>query len=98
MSSSTYEFYGNLTAFSHLAVTIAVPLGLLLSFRYKRFRFWEALLLVCIFILWSYYGNCPLAILEQYFRNHAGEHVNITSVGFIPYYAHKLWGVDVMSG
>ena len=92
-----YAFWANATAVTHVTFTILVIAGLLVSFRYKRFRPWEAGLLVGIFILWSYYGNCPLTILEQYLREKAGQHVNLTSIGFTTYYAEKLLGWDVPS-
>lgn len=93
-----YAFWADVTAWTHFLIIVGIIVGLLLSFRYKRFRPWEAGALILVGILWSYYGNCPLAILEQWLRVQAGQHVNITSVGFIPYYAHKLWGIDVRSG
>lgn len=93
-----YGLFANITALTHVAILIAVVFGLLLSFRYKRFRPWEAGALVLIVILWSYYGNCPLTILEQRFRDLAGQTgVNLTSIGFLPYYMHKLFDVSLAS-
>lgn len=92
-----YAFWADVTALTHFLIIVGVLIGLLVSFRYKRFRPWEAGILITIGVLWSYYGNCPLSILEQYFRELAGQSSNITSVGFIPYYANKLLGVSVQS-
>ena len=92
-----YNLLANATATTHIATILAVFFGLLISFRYKRFRPWEAGILISTIILWSYYGNCPLTILEQYFRDLAGQSTNLTSVGFLPYYANKLIGVGLSS-
>lgn len=93
-----YGILANATAVTHLLTIIAVLVGLLISFRYKRFRPWEAGILIAVVILWSYYGNCPLTILEQYFRELAGQAgVNLTSVGFLPYYAEKLMNISLTS-
>src|SRR3989344_4704626 len=92
-----YSFLADATAVTHVSIIVAVLVGLLISFRYKRFRPWEAGLLISIFVLWSYYGNCPLTILEQDLREQAGQNVNLTSVGFSTYYFQKLLGMDVPS-
>ena len=92
-----YALFADVTAVGHFLIIFAVIIGLLICFRYKRFRPIEAGSLLLIVVLWSYYGNCPLAILEQHFRELAGQHVNITSVGFLPYYAHKLFNVNFTS-
>ncbi len=93
-----YALLANLTAITHFATLVAVVAGLLLSFRYKRFRPWEAGALILIVILWSYYGNCPLTILEQHFRDLAGQTgVNLTSVGFLPYYLDKMFEFELSS-
>lgn len=93
-----YATLANATAILHITTIVAVLLGLLVSFRYKRFRPWEAGALIVIVVLWSYYGNCPFTIIEQYFRNLAGEvGVNLTSVGFLPYYANKLMNIELTS-
>lgn len=82
----------------HIATIVAVIVGLLVSFRYKRFRPWEAGILIAVVILWSYYGNCPFTILEQHWRELAGETgVNLTSIGFLPYYANKLMSIELTS-
>lgn len=93
----SYAFWANTTAVVHGLIIVGVIIGLLVSFRYKRFRPWEAMLLISIFILWSYYGNCPLAILEQHLRELAGQDVNITELGFTTYYMQKLFGLHVSS-
>ena len=94
----SYGLLANLVAVLHITTIIAVVVGLLLSFRYKRFRPWEALLLISIVILWSYYGNCPFTILEQHYRDLAHQTgVNLTSVGFLPYYANKLLSIELAS-
>jgi hypothetical protein len=95
-----YDFstLADATAIGHFLIIVGIFVGLLLSFRYKRFRPFEAAVLILVGVLWSYYGNCPLAILEQWLREQAGETgVNITSVGFIPYYSQKLFGIGVTS-
>ena len=92
-----YAFWANITASTHFAILAAVVIGLLISFRYKRFRPWEAGVLVAVVILWSYYDNCPLTILEQYFRDTAGQQANLTSIGFLPYYAEKLLNMELSS-
>ena len=92
-----YEVLANTTALTHIIIIIAVMLGLLVSFRYKRFRPWEAGALVLVVILWSYYGNCPLTILEQNLRDAAGQQANLTSVGFLPYYFNKFLSIDFPS-
>ncbi len=92
-----YELLANTTALTHFTIILAVIIGLLVSFRYRRFRPWEAGALVSVVILWSYYGNCPLTILEQYFRDAAGQQANLTSVGFLPYYAQKLLNIGFSS-
>ena len=93
----SYKFLADATAVSHITIIVALILGLLICFRYKRFRPWEAGALILVVLLWSYYGNCPLAILEQYLREKAGQVVNITTVGFLPYYANKLFGIAFSS-
>ncbi|MEK7176005.1 MAG: DUF2784 family protein [Patescibacteria group bacterium] len=92
-----YAFLADATAVTHITIIVAVLIGLLISFRYKRFRPWEAAAFLSVIVLWSYYGNCPLTIVEQYFRDLAGQDSNLTSVGFLPYYANKLWGMDIPS-
>ncbi len=87
----------NATAITHFSAIILVVVGLLVCFRFKRFRPWEAGILVVVVVLWSYYGNCPLTILEQYFRDLAGQNTNLTSVGFLPYYANKLLNISLSS-
>ncbi len=92
-----YELWANLTAIVHALILLAVFLGLLISYRYKRFRPWEAGALISIVVLWSYYGNCPLTILEEHFRVLAGSPSGITDVGFLPYYAEKIFGLNIPS-
>lgn|SRR3989344_4061512 len=92
-----YTFLADATAITHISIIVAVIVGLLVSFRYKRFRPWEAGALLSVVVLWSYYGNCPLTILEQYFREAAGESVNLTAVGFLPYYAQHLLDLSLSS-
>ena len=92
-----YALWANATAVIHVFFTFAVIIGLLISFRYKRFRPWEAGLLLSVFVLWSYYGNCPFTILEQYLREKAGQQVNLTSIGFTTYYLEKLFDLNVSS-
>lgn len=93
----SYAFLADTTAVTHITIIVLVLLGLLISFRYKRFRPWEAAAFLGVIVLWSYYGNCPLTIAEQRFRELAGQKVNLTSIGFLPYYANKLWAVDIPS-
>lgn len=97
INKTSYADLANATAVTHITIVVVVLAGLLVSFRYKRFRPWEALSLIVIVLLWSYYGNCPLTILEQYFRDLAGQHTNLTTVGFLPYYFNKLLGIDFPS-
>jgi hypothetical protein len=92
-----YNFLADATAATHFAIILAVFVGLFISFRYKRFRPWEAGALIIIVVLWSYYGNCPLTIVEEYFRTLAGNPTGITDVGFLPYYANKLLGIELSS-
>lgn len=92
-----YAFWANTTAVIHSTVIVVTVFGLLLSFRYKRFRPWEAAIVIITILLWSYYGNCPLAMLEQHLRDMAGQQVNIASVGFTSYYAQKLLSIDIPS-
>ena len=92
-----YAFLANATAVTHAIVILVTILGLLISFRYKRFRPWEAGIIIITILLWSYYGNCPLAMLEQYLREMAGQTTNITSVGFTSYYAQKLLNIEISS-
>ena len=93
----SYEFLANATAITHFTTIVFVVIGLLACFRYKRFRPWEAGILIGVVVLWSYYGNCPLTIVEQYFRDMAGQDANLTSVGFLPYYANKLLDISLSS-
>src|SRR3989344_7341683 len=90
-----YVFWANTTAVTHFIIIIAVILGLLISFRYRRFRPWEAFALLTIVVLWSYYGNCPLTILEERFHTLAGSPSGITNIGFLPYYANKLLNIQL---
>src|SRR3989338_1508333 len=92
-----YGFLADATAITHISIIVAVLVGLLVSFRYKRFRPWEAGALLVVIVLWSYYGNCPLTIVEQYLRGLAGETANLTDVGFLPYYANKLFALSLSS-
>jgi len=93
----SYGPIANAVAGTHFIIIVLVILGLLLSFRYKRFRPWEALILVSVVVLWSYYGNCPLTILEQHFRELAGQQANLTNVGFLPYYLDKIFNYNLSS-
>jgi hypothetical protein len=92
-----FNLLADVTAVTHFITIVAVFIGLLISFRYKRFRPWEAGALIVIVVLWSYYGNCPLTILEEHFRILAGNPTGITNVGFLPYYAEKLLGMEFSS-
>lgn len=92
-----YHFWADMTAGVHFGIIVAVILGLLVSFRYKRFRPWEAGALISIVVLWSYYGNCPLTILEEKLRILAEAPSGITEVGFLPFYANKFLGVALTS-
>ncbi|MBX4181680.1 DUF2784 family protein [Candidatus Parcubacteria bacterium] len=92
-----YNFWADATAVLHFATLLAVILGLLLCFRYKRFRPLEAGVFILIILVWSYYGNCPLTILEEHLRKLAGNPTGITNVGFIPFYARKLLDVNIPS-
>src|SRR3989344_7338387 len=92
-----YGNWADATALTHFLTIIFVVVGLLVSFRYKRFRPWEAGILIVVVILWSYYGNCPLTILEQHMRDIAGEQSNIASIGFLPYYFNKILAIDFPS-
>ncbi|MDO8729096.1 MAG: DUF2784 family protein [bacterium] len=92
-----YSFWADATAVTHFTIILVVLGGLLVSFRYKRFRPWEAGTLILAVVLWSYYGNCPLTIVEQYFRDLAGQKANLTSIGFLPYYANRLLSVSLSS-
>lgn len=92
-----YNTLADLTAVSHITIIVVVLIGLLLSFRYKRFRPWEAAILLSVVLLWSYYGNCPFTILEEHFRTLAGNPSGITNVGFLPYYANKLFSIELTS-
>lgn len=92
-----YAYWANVVASTHFLIIVAVIVGLLVCFRYKRFRPWEAGALITIVVLWSHYGNCPLTILEQYWREQAGQTPNLTSVGFLPYYADKILGIGLSS-
>lgn len=92
-----FEFWADTTAFVHFLIIAAVIVGLLVSFRYRRFRPWEAGALLLIVVLWSYYGNCPLTILEEKLRILAGAPSGITEVGFLPFYADKFLGIALTS-
>ncbi|MEX2013824.1 MAG: DUF2784 domain-containing protein [Parcubacteria group bacterium] len=92
-----YALLADITAVTHFISIALVIIGLLACFRYKRFRPLEAGALVVIVVLWSYYGNCPLTILEQYFRDMAGQDTNLTAVGFLPYYANQLLDISFSS-
>ncbi|MDP3975792.1 MAG: DUF2784 family protein [bacterium] len=92
-----YALFADITAFTHITTIVLVIVGLLACFRYRRFRPWEAGALIAVVVLWSYYGNCPLTILEQYFRDMAGQDTNLTSVGFLPYYANALLDMSLSS-
>lgn len=92
-----YNLLADTTAAVHFATIVAVLAGLLISFRYKRFRPWEAGALLAVVVLWSYYGNCPLTIAEEYFRTLGGNPSGITNVGFLPYYANKLLDIEFSS-
>src|SRR3989344_5971828 len=92
-----YLTLANVTAIVHFITIVAVVVGLLACFRYKRFRPLEAGVLILVVVLWSYYGNCPLTILEEKLRMLAGKPSGITEVGFLPYYANKLFGISLSS-
>ncbi len=92
-----YDLFADTTAVVHFVIIVAVIIGLLVSFRYRRFRPWEAGALISIVVLWSYYGNCPLTILEQWLREQAGQAPSLTSVGFLPYYADKFFALGISS-
>lgn len=92
-----YDLWADATATFHFTIIVAVIVGLLISFRYRRFRPWEAGALILIVIFWSYYGNCPLTILEEKLRTLAGKPSGITDIGFLPYYADKILGIAISS-
>ena len=92
-----FNFLADVTAATHFTIIVAVVVGLLISFRYKRFRPWEAGVLIATIVLWSYYGNCPLTIVEEKFRILAGKPSGITDIGFLPYYADKFLGIGLSS-
>jgi hypothetical protein len=92
-----YDFWADATAVTHFTIIVAVLVGLLISFRYRRFRPWEAGALILIVVLWSYYGNCPLTILEEKLRTMAGAPSGITNIGFLPFYAAKIFNVNFTS-
>ena len=92
-----YHFWADLVAGTHFSIIVLVILGLLVCFRYKRFRPWEAGALLLIVVLWSYYGNCPLTILEEKLRTMAGAPSDITNIGFLSFYANKLLGIGISS-
>lgn len=92
-----YLLLADLTAVVHALILLAVVIGLLISFRYKRFRPWEAGSLLLIVVLWSYYGNCPLTILEEHYRVLGGQPSGITDIGFLPYYANEIFGLTIPS-
>ncbi|MBX4206194.1 DUF2784 family protein [Candidatus Parcubacteria bacterium] len=92
-----FDFWADATAATHFLIILAVVVGLLVCFRYKRFRPLEAGILLAIVVLWSYYGNCPLTILEEKLRTLAGHPTGITNVGFLPFYANKFLGVALSS-
>lgn len=92
-----YITLANITAVVHFITIVAVIVGLLACFRYKRFRPLEAGVLILIVVFWSYYGNCPLTILEEKLRTLAGKPSGITNIGFLPFYADKLFGISITS-
>lgn len=92
-----YAFWADVTAVAHISILILVVIGLVVAYRYKRFRPWEAGIVITIVVMWSYFGNCPLAILEQWLRDQAGQHVDIDALGFTSYYASKLFGFELPS-
>ncbi len=92
-----YDLFADTAAVIHFVILVLVIVGLLACFRYKRFRPFEAGALILIVVLWSYYGNCPLTILEQKLRELAGESADLTTVGFLPYYANKLFAISLSS-
>jgi hypothetical protein len=92
-----YSFWADATAVTHFTIIVALIVGLLISFRYKRFRPWEAGILIATVLLWSYYGNCPLTIVEEKLRILAGKPSGITNIGFLPYYSNKLLGISFSS-
>ena len=96
-SGLDFHFLADTTATVHFIIIVAVIVGLLVSFRYRRFRPWEAGALLAIVVLWSYYGNCPLTILEEKLRILAGAPTGITNTGFLPFYAQKLLGIGISS-
>lgn len=92
-----YDLYADIVAIVHIITIAAVVIGLLLCFRYKRFRPFEAGALLLIVVFWSYYGNCPLTILEHYWRERAGQITNLSEMGFLPYYADKFFAIGLSS-
>lgn len=97
MYMKNFEVWADTIALTHFLIIVAVIVGLLVSFRYRRFRPWEAGALIAIVVLWSYYGNCPLTILEEKLRTLAGAPSGITEVGFLPFYADKFLGIAISS-
>jgi hypothetical protein len=92
-----YAYWADVVASTHFLIIVAVIAGLLISFRYRRFRPWEAGALIAIVVLWSYYGNCPLTIVEEKLRILAGKPSGITDIGFLPYYADKFFAIGISS-
>jgi hypothetical protein len=92
-----YALFADLTALIHITILVAVVIGLLVCFRYKRFVPWEAATVLTIVLLWSYFGNCPLALIEDHFRKLAGQETGLTTMGFTSYYAWKLFGLSLPS-
>lgn len=90
-----YALLANLTAITHFLLVLSVLVGLLISFRYKRFRPWEAGIVLVVIVFWSIYGNCPLTFLEAHLRELAHAPLPLVEKGFLPYYINKITGVFI---
>ncbi len=79
----------------HWLLILSVFIGILLSVRYKRFRPFEAGILLVSIVIWSLYSGCPLTYLEDYLRNLAGYPLPIVKTGFISFYFNNWFGVSI---
>lgn len=89
-----YLLIANVLTIIHAVLIISVFVGIFLSIRIKRFRPFEALILLTAIVIWSLYGACPLTTVEAYFRDQAGQDTtSLNQTGFIAHYIYTWFNL-----
>ena len=92
----SHLFIANILTAVHTTLILAVFIGIFLSIRIKRFRPFEALVLLIAVVIWSLYGACPLTTAEAFFRNQSGQDPSsLNQLGFIAHYLYSWFNLTI---